>query len=138
MALTASVPPIEGAAPAAPPAATSALLPASARRTGGDSDHGAVGYLRKPGLVGIVVKNLVLTVITLGIYRFWARTRLRRYFWSNITISGEPLEYTGTGRELFVGFLIALAVLLPLGVVYAAVERALLGNMAAAITLKLL
>lgn len=125
-------------APIPAAAARPAVPAAPPRQSGGDSDQGAVGYLRKPGLVGIVVKNLLLTIITLGIYRFWARTRLRRYFWSNITIAGEPLEYTGTGRELFVGFLIALAVLLPLAVAYAAVERALLGNLAAAITLKLL
>ncbi len=106
--------------------------------SGGGSGDASVGYLRKPGLVGIVIKNLLLTIITLGVYRFWARTRLRRYFWSNIVVAGEPIEYTGTGRELFVGFLIALAILLPLGVIYAAVERALLGNLAATIALKIL
>jgi len=119
-----------------PPATAAATRPAGPASPIPQS--APVGYLAKPGLVRIVVKNLLLTVITLGIYRFWARTRLRRYFWSNIAVSGEPIEYTGTGRELFVGFLIALAVLLPLGVAYAVVERALLGNLAAAAVLKLL
>lgn len=128
------VSPPEGAAAAARPAAAAV----DRLRSGGGSGDASVGYLGKPGLVGIVVKNLLLTIITLGIYRFWARTRLRRYFWSNIAVAGEPIEYTGTGSELFVGFLIALAVLLPLGVVYAAVERALLGNVTATIVLKTL
>ena len=52
-----------------------------------------------------------LTVLTLGIYRFWARTRLRRYIWSAIDAGGDSFEYTGTGLEKFLGFLIALVVL---------------------------
>ena len=52
-----------------------------------------------------------LTLITLGIYRFWARTRIRRYFWSALAPGGDALEYTGTGLEKFLGFLIAVAFL---------------------------
>ena len=52
-----------------------------------------------------------LTVLTLGIYRFWARTRLRRYIWSAIDAGGDSFEYSGTGLEKFLGFLIALVVL---------------------------
>ena len=52
-----------------------------------------------------------LTVLTLGIYLFWARTRLRRYIWSAIDAGGDSFEYTGTGLEKFLGFLIALVVL---------------------------
>jgi len=65
-------------------------------------------------LVGILVVNLILTILTLGIYRFWARTRVRRFLWSTISIDGDMLEYTGRGRELFIGFLIALVALTPL------------------------
>jgi uncharacterized membrane protein YjgN (DUF898 family) len=64
-------------------------------------------------LIGIVLKNLALNSLTLGTYRFWAKTRLRRFFWSGITIDGEPLEYIGKGSELFIGFLIVLAILVP-------------------------
>ncbi|MCI4660264.1 MAG: YjgN family protein [Neomegalonema sp.] len=59
-------------------------------------------------LVGIVVKGLLLTLVTLGIYRFWMKTRIRHYYWQNIQIGNEPLEYTGRGLELFIGFLIAI------------------------------
>ena len=52
-----------------------------------------------------------LTIVTFGIYRFWARTRLRRYIWSAIMPGGDSFEYTGTGLEKFLGFLIALVVL---------------------------
>ena len=55
-----------------------------------------------------------LTLITLTIYRFWARTVVRRRLWSDTTIGDSPLEYTGKGSELFVGFLIAIfTVMLP-------------------------
>lgn len=52
-----------------------------------------------------------LNLITLFIYRFWATTRLRRYFWNHVALDGERFEYMGRGRELFFGFLIATLVL---------------------------
>jgi uncharacterized membrane protein YjgN (DUF898 family) len=58
--------------------------------------------------VPIAVTNLVLTLVTLGVYRFWATTRERRYFWSNTRFIDDRLEWTGTGLELFLGFLIVL------------------------------
>lgn len=58
-------------------------------------------------LFGLVIVNALLSIVTLGIYRFWARTRVRRYLWRNMQLLGEPFEYSGVGSELFVGFLIA-------------------------------
>ncbi len=73
-------------------------------------------------LVGIVLLNLLFTILTLGIYRFWARTKVRRYLWQNLEIEGEALEYTGRGLELFLGFLlIAVTIFLPLILVSTAV-----------------
>ena len=62
-------------------------------------------------LFKLALKTTVLTIITLGFYRFWAKTRLRRYYWSAIRPGGDPFEYTGTGLEKFLGFLIAVAFL---------------------------
>lgn len=66
-------------------------------------------HLRYDGLDGAFIKlhiaNLLLTLVTLGIYRFWARTRERRFVWGATSFLGDRFEYTGTGRELFVGFL---------------------------------
>ncbi len=53
----------------------------------------------------------LLTVLTLGIYRFWAKTRIRRFVWSSIKVDGDPAEYTGTGLEKLLGFLVAVVVL---------------------------
>lgn len=60
----------------------------------------------------IAFTNLVLTVATLGIYRFWATTRVRRYLWSRTLFMGDRLEWAGTGRELFRSGLTALLVVL--------------------------
>jgi uncharacterized membrane protein YjgN (DUF898 family) len=53
----------------------------------------------------IAVPNLLLTIVTLGIYRFWATTRERQYLWSQTQFIDERLEWTGTGMELFIGFI---------------------------------
>ena len=83
----------------------------------------AVGYAPQGSLLRLLLKNAVLTVVTLGIYRFWAKTRMRRYFWRAVTLDGEPFEYTGRGLELFVGFLIVMAVLVPLFAGYSVVQQ---------------
>ena len=66
---------------------------------------------RLSGFVGLALGNLLLTIITLGIYRFWAKTRVRRHLWERTLFQGEPLEYRGRGIEKFVGALIVVAVL---------------------------
>ncbi len=57
-------------------------------------------------LIGLGLVNGVLKVLSLGFYSFWAKTEVRRRLWSFTRINGEPLEYTGTGKELFLGFLV--------------------------------
>lgn len=69
-------------------------------------------------LLRIVLVNFALSVLTLTLYRFWARTRVRRYLWDHTLLNDEPLEYTGTGKELFLGFLLILVIVfLPLALV---------------------
>ncbi|MBY8824553.1 YjgN family protein [Sphingomonas colocasiae] len=63
----------------------------------------------------IAITNLLLTIVTLGIYRFWATTRERRYLWSRTRFIDDRFEWTGTGLELFIGFvLVLLLVFVPL------------------------
>lgn len=50
----------------------------------------------------------LLNIVTLTIFRFWGRTQFRRALWAATRIGDEPLEYTGRGMELFIGFVIAL------------------------------
>ena len=66
-------------------------------------------------LFKIHVVNYALTIATLGIYRFWAKTRIRRYLWNHLSVLDDRLEYTGTGKELLLGFLLVVGgILLPL------------------------
>ena len=62
-------------------------------------------------LFKLYIKTALLTVLTLGIYRFWAKTRMRKYVWSGVSGDGDSFEYTGTGLEKFLGFLVAIVIL---------------------------
>lgn len=65
--------------------------------------------------VRLALVNLLLSVLTLSLYRFWGKTRVRRLLWGGTRAWGDPVEYTGTGKELFLGFLLVLLVIyLPL------------------------
>jgi uncharacterized membrane protein YjgN (DUF898 family) len=61
----------------------------------------------------IAATNLLLMIVTLGIYRFWATARERRYLWSRTRVIDDTLEWTGTGKEMFFGFLIVIGVIAP-------------------------
>jgi uncharacterized membrane protein YjgN (DUF898 family) len=72
-------------------------------------------FVPRPGLLKITVVSFLLTLLTLGIYRFWAKTQVRQHIWSSVHINGEPLEYTGSGWELCKGFLVVFAtIVLPI------------------------
>lgn len=57
-------------------------------------------------VASLALSNAFLSVISLGIYSFWGRTRIRRYLWSNTSANGSPLEYHGTGGQIFLGFIV--------------------------------
>lgn len=62
----------------------------------------------------IALTNLALTIVTLGIFRFWAKARERRYLWANTRLLDGELEWSGTGAEMLIGFLFALPVFVPI------------------------
>ena len=65
--------------------------------------HGSGG-----SLFGIYVVNVLFTLVTLGVYYFWAKVRVRKYVLSQSEIEGDRFAYHGTGRELLIGFLKAM------------------------------
>jgi uncharacterized membrane protein YjgN (DUF898 family) len=82
----------------------------------------ALTWKRQPGLIKLSLINYVLRVLTLGIHHFWGKTEVRRRIWSSVRLNGEPLQYTGTGMELFIGFLVVMvAVALPVALLSFAV-----------------
>jgi uncharacterized membrane protein YjgN (DUF898 family) len=66
----------------------------------------------------LVTRGAALELITAGFYRFWLATDMRRHMWSHTEVDGDSFEYTGRARELFIGFLIAMAILVPIYLVY--------------------
>jgi uncharacterized membrane protein YjgN (DUF898 family) len=79
-------------------------------------------WRQQSGLIGLSIVNFILRALTLGIHHFWGKTEVRRRIWASVRLNGEPLEYTGTGKELFLGFLVVFAaVILPLMLGYLAV-----------------
>ncbi len=94
----------------------------------------SVGTVRFVGPVDrfwlLLIRGALLLMVTLGIYRFWLVTDIRRYLWSATEIAGDSLEYLGTGRELLLGFLIAIAMLMPVyaGFFVAALDTGVIGR----------
>ncbi len=70
----------------------------------------------------LYAQNLLYTLLTLGLYSFWGKVRIRRYLWGNTLVLGEPLEYAGTGGELFRSFFIVLLLVTGLGIFYYLLE----------------
>lgn len=80
---------------------------------------GRMRFLGEEGrLFGLLVRGSLLQIPTFGFYRFWLTTDVRRHLWSNTQVGDDALEYTGRATELLIGFLIALAVLVPIYIVY--------------------
>lgn len=65
----------------------------------------------RSALFWLALKSGFWTVLSLGFYRFWMKTRLRRWYWSSIRPGGHPLEYVGDPWEKLLGFFIAVVVL---------------------------
>jgi uncharacterized membrane protein YjgN (DUF898 family) len=73
---------------------------------------------RRPDFRRLVMRGALLELITVGFYRFWLATDMRRHLWSNTSVGGDAPEYTGTAKELFIGFLFAMAILVPIYLAY--------------------
>jgi uncharacterized membrane protein YjgN (DUF898 family) len=66
----------------------------------------------------LAIRGAWLELVTIGFYRFWLATDIRRHLWSNTHVDGDAAEYTGRGKELLLGFLFALAILVPIYLAY--------------------
>lgn len=65
-------------------------------------------------LGGMLLRGYLLMIPTIGLYRFWLTSRKRRFYWSNTEIGGDAFEYTGNATQLLLGFLMALAIFVPI------------------------
>jgi uncharacterized membrane protein YjgN (DUF898 family) len=98
---------------AAPLASSTIRLPGSALPPGAGNEPVRF-FARAPAFMRLIVRGALLQLVTFGFYRFWLTTDVRRHLWSHTSIAGDAFEYTGLGRELLIGFLLALAVLSPI------------------------
>ncbi|QKT03558.1 DUF898 domain-containing protein [Ectothiorhodospiraceae bacterium 2226] len=59
----------------------------------------------------IWIVNILLTIVTLGIYSAWAKVRTKRYFYGNTQLDGAAFEYLADPIRILKGRLIAFAFL---------------------------
>src|ERR1043166_402896 len=88
----------------------------------------------------LLARGAMLLLVTLGIYRFWLATDVRRFLWNNTEIAGDGLEYIGTARELLLGFLIAVALLVPINTLFflGAFAKGIIGQLSGTVALVVL
>jgi uncharacterized membrane protein YjgN (DUF898 family) len=60
---------------------------------------------------GIWIVNLLLTVVTFGLYSAWAKVRKKRYLYGNTLLGDAPFDYTAEPLTIFKGWCIAAALL---------------------------
>ena len=60
---------------------------------------------------GIWLVNLMLTLVTLGIYSAWAKVRRNQYFYSNTWVAGANFNFHGTPQAILKGRAVALVLL---------------------------
>jgi uncharacterized membrane protein YjgN (DUF898 family) len=87
-------PPLRGAAPL--PSPSDKLESSRVQFTGAGGE-----YFR------IWIVNLLLILITFGIYLPWAKVRKLKYFYNNTQIDGYSLDFHGNARQMLRGTLIA-------------------------------
>ena len=65
----------------------------------------------------IWIVNVLLCIVTIGIYYPWAKVRTRRYFYANTEYADRYFDYHATGKQLFLGYLIGVFILFALQIV---------------------
>jgi uncharacterized membrane protein YjgN (DUF898 family) len=68
---------------------------------------------------GIWIVNILLTIVTLGIYSAWAKVRRKRYFYGNTFVDNHSFDYHATGKQIFIGRIIVFVVIAIVNVISA-------------------
>src|SRR5712675_1111171 len=85
----------------APPPAPAARAPEQFRFTGRVGEY-----------FGIWITNLLLTIVTLGIYSAWAKVRRLQYFYRHAEVAGSSFDFHGRPLTILIGRIVAIALLL--------------------------
>ncbi len=73
-------------------------------------NHGALFVL--------YLKTMLLSVCTLGIYSFWGRVAITKYLYSQTSFGNNFFDYHATGKEMFVGFIKGVCIIIPVVLVF--------------------
>lgn len=57
---------------------------------------------------GVWIVNILLSVLTLGIYSAWAKVRNKQYFYGHTELEGSRFDYTASPSKILLGRVIAL------------------------------
>lgn len=68
---------------------------------------------------GIWIVNLLLSIVTIGIYSAWAKVRAKKYFYNHTYVEGRNFDYHATGKQILIGRLIVIAAVIVFQVVTA-------------------
>lgn len=60
---------------------------------------------------GIWIVNILLTILTIGIYSAWAKVRRLRYFYGNTFLAGSSFDYHAKPVRILIGRIIVLVIL---------------------------
>ncbi len=60
---------------------------------------------------GIWIVNVLLTILTVGIYSAWAKVRRQRYFYGNTVLAGAAFEYHARPMQILIGRIIVLVLI---------------------------
>ncbi len=122
-------PPATGGVPAAVPAAAalpagaaSAAIPTGPSGPGADPQPAATAPTPGPEpfvftgewseYFRIWIINVLLTIVTLGIYAAWAKVRRKRYFYANTKLYGQAFEYLADPKRILIGNVIVVGMFL--------------------------
>jgi uncharacterized membrane protein YjgN (DUF898 family) len=61
---------------------------------------------------GIWIVNLLLTIVTVGIYSAWAKVRRLHYFYRHTELAGSSFDFHGSPIKILIGRVIALVMLI--------------------------
>lgn len=122
-----AAPPIAPPAPAAAATVPGAALATPADGTGGGAPGGPVQPAAVPATPGpepfvftgewseyfrIWIINVLLTIVTLGVYAAWAKVRRKRYFYANTKLFGHAFEYLADPKRILIGNVIVVGLFL--------------------------
>lgn len=66
---------------------------------------------------GIWIVNILLTIVTLGIYSAWAKVRTKRYFNGNTQLDGHRFDYHANPVSILKGRIVVVVVLIVLNLI---------------------